>query len=135
MSGFNLRNIQTVETYQLAIKDPDGNPTGVVFTLASPSHPVRKALEMAVQRKIVMSAGRMGKVVLPDPEETSANRPKDLARLTLGWSGFADENGPVPFSQEAAEALYADPGMLWLADQVDAGLGNRQLYTRSASPT
>ena len=131
--SFNLRSIKTVDQFDLSIKDLDGNPTGVVFRLAGPTHPVRKAVDQAKARKMITEANKTGKVKLPDPADTETSRPKDLAAFTLGWSGFVDESGPVQFTTAAAEALYSDPEMLWLVDQVDEALGNKQLFTMRAA--
>jgi hypothetical protein len=130
--SFNLRSIKTLDTFPFEIKDPDGKPTGVKIILAGPMHPVRKAVAHAAQRKMISSARRNGQVELPDPEETEKERAANLAKFTLGWEGYADENGPVPHSEATALALYADPEMAWLADQVDAALANKQLFTKSA---
>lgn len=132
--GFNLRNIKTIDAFELSIKDTDGAPTGVTFTLAGPTHPVRRAAEQARARALINEANKNGKVKLPDPAEAEARRPKDAAALTLGWAGYeADDGTPVPFSTAAAEALYADPEMQWLLDQVEEALGNKQLFTKAAS--
>jgi hypothetical protein len=131
---FNLRSIRTGQQFDLPIKDTDGNPTGVVFTLASPTHPARKSADMARNRQIINEANKTGRVTLPDPADSEAKKPKELATCTLGWGGYADEKGEtVPFSQATAEALYADLEMQWLVDQVEAALGNKALFTRSAS--
>lgn len=130
--SFNLRSIKTLDTFAAEIKDQDGNPTGVTFILAGPTHPVRKAVVHATHRKMMASARRSGQVELPDPEETEKERIANLAKFTLGWIGYADETGDVPFSEAAAKALYADPEMTWLADQVDAALSNKQLFTKRA---
>ncbi len=129
--GFDLGSIKTVDHLDVSTKDPDGNPTGVTFTLAGPTHPVRKANDQAKARKLINEANRSGKVKIPDPADAEAARPKDLAALTLGWSGYEEGGVPVPFSTDAAAALYADPEAKWLADQVDEALGNVQLYTKS----
>lgn len=134
MSGFNLRSIKTVDQFDLPIKDLDGNPTGVVFRLAGPTHPARKAIDQAKARKMINEANKTGKVKLPDPADSEATRGKDLAAYTLGWSGFVNEKGEtVPFSIKAAEELYSDPELLWLVDQVDEALGNKQLFTMRAA--
>lgn len=133
-SGFNLRSIKTAASFSLPIKDTDGNPTGVVFELAGPTHPARKDVEMARNRKVIRDANKHGRVMLPDPAEAEANKPKDLAACTLGWSGYVGEDGvPVPFATATAAALYADPEMQWLVDQVDEALGNKALFTKRAS--
>ena len=131
--GFNLKSIRTVDQFDVEIKDQDGNPTGVIFSLGGPNHPVRKAQEQAKSRKLINEANKTGKIKIPDPADAEASRPKDLAQLTLGWSGYVDEAGQaVPFSPETAEALYADPERRWLVEQVDEALGNKQLFTKAA---
>lgn len=131
MQGFNLRSIKTVDSFDLPIKDQDGMPTGVVFTLAGPTHPARKAVEMAHNRRYVRA---MHKGQTPDPAEAEATRAKDLSVQTLGWTGYVDESGqPVPFSTQAAKDLYSEPQMQWLIDQVVEGLGNRALYTKGGA--
>lgn len=132
--AFNLRSIKTVDTAELSFKDLDGNPTGVVFTLAGPTHPVRKAIEQAKSRKLIAEANKTGRIKLPDPADTEAEKPAMLAKCTLGWRGVVDENGnDVMFSPATAEAMYADPELSWLADQVDEALGNKALFTKSAA--
>lgn len=131
---FNLRSIRTGQQFDLPIKDTDGKPTGVVFTLASPTHPARKAADMARNRQLINEANKTGRVTLPDPDDTEAKKPKELAVCTLGWGGYADEKGePVPFATATAEALYGDLEMQWLVDQVEAALGNKALFTHNAS--
>jgi hypothetical protein len=131
--SFNLRSIKSVDKFEAPIKDQDGNPTGVVFVLAGPTHPVRKAVTHAAQRKLLAGARRTGQIELPDPDETDKERVDNLTKFTLGWSGYSNEEGPVPFSEAQARALYADPEMTWLADQVDTALSNKQLFTKSAA--
>ena len=128
--GFNLKSIKTVQTFDYEVKDEQGNPTGVVFTLAGPNHPIRKAAQMAANRKLIASARKTGRVELPDPEDAEAQRVKDLTAFTLGWRGYADESGEVAFTPEAASALYGDPELLWLSNQIDTALGEQDRFTK-----
>ncbi|MBK6869754.1 MAG: hypothetical protein IPG98_18270 [Burkholderiales bacterium] len=128
--GFNLKSIKTVQTFDYEVKDEQGNPTGVIFTLAGPNHPIRKAAQMAANRKLIASARKTGRVELPDPEDSEAQRVKDLTAFTLGWRGYADESGEVAFTPEAASALYGDPELLWLSNQIDAALGEQDRFTK-----
>lgn len=128
--GFDLKSIKTVQTFDYEVKDEQGNPTGVIFTLAGPNHPIRKAAQMAANRKLIASARKTGRVELPDPEDAEAQRVKDLTAFTLGWRGYADENGEVAFTPEAAAALYGDPELLWLSNQIDAALGEQDRFTK-----
>lgn len=128
--GFNLKSIKTVQTFDYEVKDEQGNPTGVIFTLAGPNHPIRKAAQMAANRKLIASARKTGRVELPDPEDSEAQRVKDLTAFTLGWRGYADESGEVAFTPEAASALYGDPELLWLSNQIDTALGEQDRFTK-----
>lgn len=133
MSKFNLRSIKTVESFELEIKDEQGNPTGVIFTLAGPNHPARKAVQMAANRKLIAQANKTGKVQLPDPEDVEKDKVKNLVSFTLGWTGYGGDDGlDVPYTRETATALYSDPEMMWLADQVEAALGEKDRFTKRA---
>ena len=54
---------------------------------------------------------------MSDPEDDEADQVDMLVSCTLGWTGAA-----VPFSPQAARALYTDPKRRWLRDQVQAAL-------------
>lgn len=132
--SFNLKKIKTLETFDVQIKDEEGNKTGVIFTLAGPNHTVRRNAQLALNRKMIAQANKTGKVELPDPEEAEKDRMKNLANATLAWTGYVDEGGqPVPFSTDAALALYQDPAMLWLVDQVDSALGEKTNFTKRST--
>ena len=132
--AFNLKSIKSVDQFEAQIKDPDGNPTGVFFMLAGPTHPVRKAMDQERSRKLINEANKTGKFKIPDPADAENSKPKDLARVTLGWRGYAEELGQeVPFSAAAAEALYSEPERQWLVEQVEEALGNKQLFTKAVS--
>lgn len=131
--SFNLRSIKSLETFPVEIKDQDGTPTGVIFTLAGPTHPVRKAATHAAQRKLLAGARRTGQIDLPDPDETEKERINNLVKFTLGWTGYANDAGEVPFSEAESRALYTDIAMTWLGDQIDTALTNKQLFTKSAA--
>ena len=134
MSGFNLKSIKQVFTAEVQIKDPNGEPLGVIFELAGPEHPERKRITFAQSRKFMKSYSKTGRAEMPEPEDAEAQKKENLAAFTLGWKGLVDENGvPVHFSKQAALDLYRDPEMAWLVDQLDAALGDKELFiTRSA---
>ena len=132
--SFNLRNIKTVQTHDHKVTDTDGVATGVVFTLAGETHPVRKAARLAQTRKLMDAASKTGRVQMPDPEEAEADRIKLIATAVVGWSGYADDDGnPVPYTPEAAHALLADPDMSWLLTQIEIEQGNRANFTKRAA--
>jgi hypothetical protein len=132
--SFNLKKIKTLETFEVEIKDEEGNGTGVFFTLAGPNHTVRRNAQLALNRKMIAQANKTGKVELPDPEDAEVDRLKNLANATLSWRGYVNDEGQeVPFSTATALALYQDPEMMWLVDQVDTALGAKDRFTKKVS--
>jgi hypothetical protein len=132
--SFNLKKIKTLEAFDVEIKDEEGNGTGVFFTLAGPNHTVRRTAQLALNRKMIAQANKTGKVELPDPEDSEVDRLKNLANATLSWRGYVNDEGQeVPFSTATALALYQDPEMMWLVDQVDTALGAKDRFTKKVS--
>jgi len=133
--SFNLKKIKTLESFDVEIKDEEGNGTGVFFTLAGPSHTVRRNAQLVQQRKLVtqlMKGNTNGKDY--NPEEAEEDRIKNLANATLSWRGYVNDEGQeVPFSTATALALYQDPEMMWLVDQVDTALGAKDRFTKKVS--
>lgn len=135
MSGFNLKSIEQSASAEVAIKQPDGTPTGVVFEIAGPEHPERKRIKFAQERKALSRYQKTGKVEMPDPEEAEASKHENLAAYTLGWRGYSVDGVDVPFSKAAALELYRDPKMAWLVDQLDAALGDKELFIKRSATT
>lgn len=134
MKGFNLKSIRQVASAEVEIKDVDGNPTGVVFEVAGPEHPERKRIAYMLGRKIQRQYNKTGRYEAIDPEEQEVMKAEHLAAYTLGWKGYVDESGtPVPFSKAAVLDLYRDPEMAWLVEQVDAAIGNKELFIQRSA--
>lgn len=127
----NLRDIRDIKSAEIEIKDETGKPMGVFFEIAGPTHPARKRLQFERSRRNVERFQKAGKVELPDPEEAEQLARSELVAYTIGWRGYTDDAGAVvPFSAKAAEALYADPEMEWLADQLQTAAGERERFIR-----
>lgn len=131
----NLRSITLAASATVPILDPvDGTLTGVTFEIAGPEHPERKRIAFAQSRKALKRYEKTGRIEMPDPEEAEALKHENLSAYTLGWSGYVDDDGkPVPFSKEAARALYADPAMGWIVEQLEAALGDRERFIRRSA--
>ena len=131
----NLRSFRQAETARVEIKDPaDGAPLGIFFELAGPTHPERKRIAFALARKTLRHYEKKGKFDMPDPEEAEETKAENLAAYTLGWEGWTDEQGrPVPFSRDEALKLYRDPGMAWLVQQIEAAVGDLELFIRRSA--
>lgn len=127
----NLRNIKSVMSAQVEIKDENGAPTGVFFEIAGPTHPKRKAILLANQRRLQHQLQKTGKVTLDDPAEQELQARDNLVAFTLGWSGFTDDKGQeVPFSAEAARDLYEADEYSWLVDQLNTALNEKERFMR-----
>lgn len=125
----DIRQIQSTPSAKVEIKDETGAPTGVFFELAGPTHPKRKAATFAASRRAQARFQKTGKLELDDPEEQAAQARDNLADFTLGWTGFTDAAGaPVPFSRDAALALYEDDTMAWLVDQLQTALNEKERF-------
>lgn len=136
MKGFNLKSIRQLPSAEIAIKDIDGNPTGVVFEIAGPEHPERKRITYALARRGQQRFNKTGRPEMLDPEEMESMKAEHLAAYTLGWTGYVDESGAsVAFSKATALALYRDPEMAWLVDQLDAALANKELFIKRSATT
>jgi hypothetical protein len=131
----NLRIIKSVLSAKVEIKDENSAPTGVFFEIAGPTHPKRKSILLANQRRLQHQLQKTGKVTLDDPAEQELQARDNLVSFTLGWSGFTDEKGKeVPFSPEAARELYENDEDSWLVDQLNAALNEKERFMqRSAS--
>lgn len=134
MTGFNLKSIKQVFSTEVQIKDPNGDPLGVTFELAGPEHPDRKRIYFSQARKHFKSVVKTGRGAAIEPEDAEAMKIENLAAYTLGWKGLVDEEGMViPFSKQAALALYQDPEMAWLVDQLDTVLGDKELFIKRSA--
>ncbi len=131
----NLRIIKSVLSAKVEIKDENSAPTGVFFEIAGPTHPKRKSILLANQRRLQHQLQKTGKVTLDDPAEQELQARDNLVSFTLGWSGFTDEKGKeVPFSPEVARELYENDEYSWLVDQLNAALNEKERFMqRSAS--
>ena len=92
----------------------------------------RKQLR-AVQRRRLAMRGRL-KIA---PEELEAETLDTLAALTAGWY-LVDLNGNVidlPFSQDNARRLYANPGLTWLREQLEESASDRANFAPGSSTT
>lgn len=125
---FDWTAIEDVDSAEVAIKDTAGRATPMRITLAGPEHPARRSIVHARQRRLRAAMARNGRLPVSDPEEDEAEQTDLLVAATLGWSGAA-----VPYSPQAARALYEDPKRRWLRAQVQAALDERELFTRNSA--
>lgn len=111
------------------IRDKDGNEA-YIDLLSKDSRVAKKHEAAAVQRRLNMR-GRMKLT----QQELEAERLDLIAALTTGWYllDFDGNQMNVPFSEQSARELYADPGMAWLYEQADEHASDRGNYSKSSS--
>jgi hypothetical protein len=131
----NLRQIKSTPEAEVEIKDETGAPTGIFFTLAGPTHPKRKAVVFAAQRRAQTVFQKTGKFALDGPEEQAAQNIDNLVAFTLGWRVAEGSDWTLePYSDKAARDILEDDSMAWLADQLQTALGEKERFmTRSAT--
>lgn len=129
--AYKRNSIKDLPSADVEVKDEDGNPTGMVVTLAGPEHPKRKAIEFAQQRKIRASLQKTGKIELADPVDDEQDGIEKLASCTLGWKGYIDEaDKPIECSQTAAQKAYTDEP--WLRKAVFKALNETERFIKSS---
>lgn len=132
----NIRNIKSIASASVQVKDETGAPTGVFFELAGPTHPKRKAIGFAVARKAQAQYQKSGKLTLDDPVEQQLQAQENMAALTLGWTGFTDDAGqPVPYSTAAALALFSNDDYAWLLEQMQVALNEKERFMQRSVTT
>ncbi len=126
--------IKSVTSALVEVKDETGAPSGVFFELAGPTHPKRKAIMLAQQRRLQQQLIKTGKMQLDDPAEQEQQTRENLAAFTLGWRGLTQPDGsPLPYSPEAARSLYENDEYAWLVDQLTAALTEKERFMRRSA--
>ena len=141
--GLGIEHIRTVFSADFEVvhpleRDDLGKPkgTGLFITLAGPEHPTRKAISMNITRAVRAAMSKKavaGERVMPDmkdPEVDAAEQLENLAQCTLGWHR-KDGQPCAPFSPEAVRALYKNPEMVWLVDQVLTRFNSATLFIKA----
>jgi hypothetical protein len=111
------------------MRDTEGN-SAYIDHYSADSEIARKH-QRAVQRRRLAMRGRM-KIT---PEELEAEATEILAALTAGWY-LVDLKGNVidlPFTQENARELYANPAVGWLREQLDESTADRSNFSLGSS--
>lgn len=94
------------------------------------SEAARKHQRSVTRRRLAMR----GRAKLT-PEEIEAEAIELLAALSTAWN-LLDLNGgkiDVPFTQENARELYANPAVGWLREQLDESASDRANFSQGSS--
>lgn len=128
---FDVADFEDQPEGEVLIKNPvTGEPTALAIVLAGPEHPIRKRVMFERQRVMRRQFQKTGKLTLADPVEDEEVETAMLADFTLGWRNFIRGGEPYPHSRANALAVYSDPKMRWLRDQVKTALDEREAFIR-----
>jgi hypothetical protein len=138
MSLFNGLELEVEQPFRLFLlhpitrqpmRDAEGNQA-YIDHYSSDSEIARKH-QRTVQRRRLAMRNRL-KIT---PEELEAEATEVLAALTVGWY-LVDLKGKkidLPFSQDKARELYANPGASWLREQLDESSADRANFSQGSS--
>lgn len=79
----------------------------------------------AKSREFMNRRIKRNKLNLGSAEQLEAEKAETLAACTVGWENMVNQGKPWEYSPENALALYMDPKLKWLREQVDEFIGDR----------
>jgi len=109
----DIRKVKLLDTYDFEPSFPDGEKTGVIFTLRSPSC---KQAE-AVRRKWDGITSRAKKGILSYDQKKELNN-DILTACVVGWTGLEDGKTPIEFSEEKLSELIENVELKFLFDKI-----------------
>lgn len=133
---FDIKALAVDETAVIEINDPrtgeplmgdEGKPCSV--TVFGPGSKPFAAAQSAASNRSMKRLRSKGKLETT-PEEDAAAKASFLTAITQSFNGFTYggmENGP-----DAFRALYLDPSLGWLTEQVNAGAGDWSVFSKAA---
>lgn len=136
----DLDDVVESDAQEMELQHPNtGAGMGIYFTLAGPEHPVRRSFLFKTQREqrqrfAKMKAPNIGKMLADgDPEDEEAQATDYLVLCTLGWRDLKIAGADVPFSKDAARAIYSDPKRAYVRRQVKAFLEDAANFISTSS--
>lgn len=146
-AAFDLASIEQTESATLELVDPKTDtPLGVVFTLAGPDHPQRRALRLRVQREARKRLARIKGMNIAkafaegDPEQEEEDVIAYLVACTLAWRSPEQPDrivvggAPLDCTPANVRRVYEDPRLAWIRRQVRDFLEDADNFIES-SPT
>lgn len=133
VGSLDIDDFEDIATGTLTLLNPATQaPTTSTILLASKEHQARKQIDMARTRKLRSAFNQTGKMPVSDPVDDYADETDYLVASTLGWN-LTRGGAPLPFSADAARALYTDPKKQWVRAQVVAGINKSELFISSSA--
>lgn len=133
--SFDISSIKVADTFDVVITSPStGEPIvndekqTLSITVHSPASKPFKAAQAAQSAKMVKRIKAKGKID-ETPEEMAATTASFLAAITVSLNGFQYQGESE--GVETFKALYSDPKMGWLTEQVNREAGDWANFTQA----
>jgi hypothetical protein len=109
-----------------------------VFELAGPEHAGRRALDQARARRMRAEMAKTGNPYAAladrDPEEEEADATEYVISNVLGWRDVVGPDGaPMPYTRDAARALFTNPKLRWVRSKVNEALNERDRFIKRSA--
>lgn len=104
-----------------------GKAVGITIRLLGPDSDLVQRLRRERQEQTYAAVRRPGGKPM-DPEAVEKANLEFLSRITLGWSGFAENGTPVVFSQDEAYRIYRR--YPFIREQVERFIGDRAHFRK-----
>lgn len=105
--------------------------TKVAITLRGADSPEFLSIKDNSIDKRVKARGRVN----PSMAEERQFEIDMLVACTISWTGIELDGKPLECSPENVKALYSQPGLKWITDQVDRFVGDRGNFLEQPSTT
>lgn len=135
---FDISTIEVADTFDVEIIDTaTGDPMvksgkTLSITVFGPASPKFKAAQAVANAKTVKRFRTKGKADTT-AEEDAADKASFLSSITLSLNNFSYKGESE--GREAFRALYLDPKMGFVTEQVNAAAGDWSNFTKTSSPS
>lgn len=125
---FDITTQAVVDTAPIHLKGADGeylfdDGKPVRIILHSPGSKQFAAVEARqTNRAVKRMADNDGKITVAPPEQRAQEQAEDLAAITVGFENFVYPPAGEKKGEELFQALYADPKLGFIAQQVQKAL-------------
>jgi len=140
---FDLANLETTSVADagvaMTVRHPvtsvpltqdDGSPI-VIVVAGEDSERFRRAVRENSNRRL--KAQQAGRSVRITAEELESDRLELAVSCTVNWSGFFVDGNELPFSSDAARAMYRR--LPWMLEQVETFIADRQNFLKASPKT
>ena len=107
--------------------DDDGKAITITL-LGMDSEPFKRAQRAIINKRL--QQGQKAKVTAEDLEKEAVDT---LVGCTVDWSGIVLDGKPVPFSKDAARALYTRSDLPFIREQVDSFIAERSNFMKASA--